>query len=672
MRILLNMRYNLRGQLTSINNSTRTNDGITNDETNDVFGIEILYDKQESTGLSNSQYYTGMISAVKWSAQSPANTDERSFKYNYDKLYRLSASQYQAKATNGTWTKHVDGFNESLTYDENGNIMSLLRKAVLANTVTTIDNLSYSYKNSDYNNQLENITDAITTNTTGYGYRNFAGTSSSTPYSHDDNGNLTVDLKKGTAISYNELNKPTMIRVSSTKKIEYRYDAAGTRISKTVTDNSSVKYIEYIGGYVIENGILSYYSMAEGRVRNEGNGFGLVLKMEYFITDHQGNTRVSFEDDGTSTNTAKLTQENSYYAFGMQMAGGYTPTNPNKKLYNAGSEWQDDIDGLADYYSTFFREYDPIIGRFNSVDPMAEATNEMTTYAYANNNPIMMNDPMGDLSRAEFYSVVNTLFNSMHGGSWSASAGYTYFSSEDEALGFGTAYMSQRSGGGGGGSRESGGATGGRSMSEFDFYSSYAGLKMRLDGYGNGIKYGKNKWGDFGFWTSGWEDGDAAGHGKLSEVKSWSYFTPLNNSFEGFQRNFPAFSDLVKNYPKDRNGEHQHPSSDRGMTNQCAIRVGFTFIKSGIKMSNYKTGPITSEGYPRGAKSLADWIWINYGRPKIMSLADFQKDYSDQTGIIFEFANEGYTDHIDLWNKGKTYSGFYTVSYKEIWFWPVK
>lgn len=136
--------------------------------------------------------------------------------------------------------------------------------------------------------------------------------------------------------------------------------------------------------------------MAEGRVRNEGNGYGLVLKMEYFITDQQGNTRVSFEDDGTGTNTAKLTQENSYYAYGMQMAGGYIPTtNPNKKLYNGGSEWQDDIEGLADYYSTFFREYDPVIGRFNGVDPIGEMTDAITSYAYANNNPVMMNDPLG-------------------------------------------------------------------------------------------------------------------------------------------------------------------------------------------------------------------------------------------------------------------------------------
>ena len=389
----VDMRYNIRGQLTSINNSTLTNDGLMNDETNDVFGMELFYDKQDG-GLSNSQYYTGMISAVKWKAASPANTDERSYKYSYDNLYRLTSATYQAK-TGSSWTKDQNGFNETLSYDENGNIKTLLRKSVISGTVTTIDDLTYYYKNSDKDNQLENISDAITTNSAGYGYRNYTNTNSSTPYDYDDNGSLKTDLKKGTTITYNELSKPTLIQISSTKKVEYRYDAAGTRISKYVYNNSSTvtKSFEYIGGYVIENDILSYYGMAEGRVRNEGGGFGLVMKMEYFITDQQGNVRVSFEDNSGS---ATLIQENSYYAFGMQMAGGYTPTtNPNKRLYNGQSEWQDDIDGLAEYYSTFFREYDAVIGRFNGVDPVSEMTDEISTYAYADNNPVMMNDPLG-------------------------------------------------------------------------------------------------------------------------------------------------------------------------------------------------------------------------------------------------------------------------------------
>ena len=51
---------------------------------------------------------------------------------------------------------------------------------------------------------------------------------------------------------------------------------------------------------------------------------------------------------------------------------------------------------MADYYSTFFREYDPVIGRFNGVDPMSESFESWTTYHYSYNNPINFNDPMGD------------------------------------------------------------------------------------------------------------------------------------------------------------------------------------------------------------------------------------------------------------------------------------
>ena len=35
--------------------------------------------------------------------------------------------------------------------------------------------------------------------------------------------------------------------------------------------------------------------------------------------------------------------------------------------------------------------------RFIAVDPKAEDSESMTTYQYAGNNPVMLNDPMGDL-----------------------------------------------------------------------------------------------------------------------------------------------------------------------------------------------------------------------------------------------------------------------------------
>jgi RHS repeat-associated protein len=533
----VDMRYNIRGQLTSINNSSRTNDGgVTNDETNDVFGMEILYDKLDATGLVNTQNYNGMISAVKWSTQTPVNPtpDVRSFKYTYDKLYRLTASTYQAKAYGGsTWTKDQDGFNEILGYDENGNIKTLLRKAVLGGAVTTIDNLTYSYRTGDTENQLDNLSDGIGTNATGYGFRNYTG--SSNAYTYDDNGNLTTDPKKGTVITYNEQNKPTQILQTSTlKTITYRYDAAGIRISKYVYNGSSTQTTEYVGGYTVENNNLSYYGMAEGRVvASPGPGSSTIYTMEYFITDQQGNTRVSFKDDGNGTNTAVVTQENSYYAFGMQMAGSYMPTNANKKLYNAGSMWQDDIEGLADYYSTFYREYDPVIGRFNCVDPLAESTDNITTYAYANNNPVMMNDPMGNSATPGSVDELQVQMQEEY-NAWHA----TLYGNRFEGL---WGYL--------GGTGSSDGSTQ-STMSEYEFYSTYQGMKIRMMDFGTGKGHGFDKWGNFGHWV-GIErvyDGNLApANGNTFEEvhvinKSWVWVQDSGNKYSRYRGMGNGFS----------------------------------------------------------------------------------------------------------------------------------
>jgi RHS repeat-associated protein len=70
----------------------------------------------------------------------------------------------------------------------------------------------------------------------------------------------------------------------------------------------------------------------------------------------------------------------------------------NKRKYNDGSELESkefsDGSGL-DLYSTEFRKYDHQIGRFIQIDALAEISFEYSTYAYSNNNPILLNDPLG-------------------------------------------------------------------------------------------------------------------------------------------------------------------------------------------------------------------------------------------------------------------------------------
>ncbi|MCP4177716.1 MAG: hypothetical protein GY756_08115 [bacterium] len=116
---------------------------------------------------------------------------------------------------------------------------------------------------------------------------------------------------------------------------------------------------------------------------------GDVYHYQYHLTDHLGNTRVTFDTDGN------VLQEDSYYPFGMTMNGlsftaqSLDPENKNKFLYN-GKELQDDH-GL-DWHDYGARMYDAQIGRFFTQDPLTQYS---SGYVYVGNNPISMIDPTG-------------------------------------------------------------------------------------------------------------------------------------------------------------------------------------------------------------------------------------------------------------------------------------
>ncbi|HEX4876276.1 MAG TPA: RHS repeat-associated core domain-containing protein [Chitinophagaceae bacterium] len=68
--------------------------------------------------------------------------------------------------------------------------------------------------------------------------------------------------------------------------------------------------------------------------------------------------------------------------------------NPeNKYKFNDGTELNTAFD--INLYETNFRSLDPQLGRFWQIDPMSESFEDLTLYGYANNNPILLNDPFG-------------------------------------------------------------------------------------------------------------------------------------------------------------------------------------------------------------------------------------------------------------------------------------
>ena len=411
----LDYRYNIRGQLLTVNNSTLSNDnGVTNSDNTDLFGMTYLYDGTDSNLANAKPSYTGRISVVKWSYKynNGANTsNERSYVYQYDKLGQLNSAMYAERAPSGSPTSppstspfnvNMDGFDESgIAYDDDGNITALKRNYSSNNGTggTPLDNLVYNYStnsNGTNNNpdQLQQVSDAVTT-ISAYGFNNVAVAPSTSSYVYDANGNLKSDPYKNISITYNLINKTDVIIAAgiSSSTISYTYSSENTVLKKQVATNGTVQTTDYIDEFIYTNGVVSSFTMPEGRVVYTGATF----KPEYIITDQQGNARFSFQDNGAGAPV--IIQENSYYAFGAVMPNSLVPSSSatnNNNLYDGGSEWQNAFQNLPDYYQTGARNYDPELGRFISVDPMAELSISLTNYHYAGNNPMMMNDPSGN------------------------------------------------------------------------------------------------------------------------------------------------------------------------------------------------------------------------------------------------------------------------------------
>jgi len=238
--------------------------------------------------------------------------------------------------------------------------------------------------------QLTSVYDS-TLNVQGFPYK------ASGTYTYDPNGNLLIDPYQGITMTYDVLNRTDSTKINGTTYITYTYDVSGSLIRKKAYNSGTLTQTDYIDGFVYTgNGTsqtLAYAPMPEGRL------LGTSLTQEYVITDPQGNARVAFQNNG---GMAKVTQENSYYGYGLMMPGSLVgfSSPPNKNLYNGGSEWQNDTKavnaGVPDYYQTFYRNYDPAIARFVSVDPEAEGAESMSDYHYAGDNPIVYNDPGGN------------------------------------------------------------------------------------------------------------------------------------------------------------------------------------------------------------------------------------------------------------------------------------
>ena len=402
--------YNVRSWLTGIDGS--------------LFKETLHYNELRSDRLgTDRRRFGGDVSSMEW--RSGAGTGTRSYDFAYDGLGRLVSADY------GEYGDHVVGYGTSYSYDNMGNLLSLSREGDMTSSLKGIvDNLSMTYDG----NMLASVSDsAPAPSVTGSAdFRD--GASMAVEYTYDRNGNMTSDLNRRiSSVSYNRQNRPARIKHSGgTETFTYLPD--GTKRGRTVLGKDRfLSRTEYRGNLVCADDTLKYILFDGGLIAMDR------AEPEYlfFLRDHLGSTRVVARSNG------KAVQVNHYYPYGMAYASGRM--SGNAEAHPVTGEGGNVIDGDLEIgggtggmelarpgasqpyrflgnelytsnslglYDFSARMYDPALGRFLSVDPMAEGYRHLSPYAYCAGNPVVYVDKDGQvIGRVVVGAVVGAAIN---------------------------------------------------------------------------------------------------------------------------------------------------------------------------------------------------------------------------------------------------------------------
>src|SRR5690606_10056838 len=154
---------------------------------------------------------------------------------------------------------------------------------------------------------------------------------------------------------------------------------------------------------------LTYYMPMQKVIKSlppdgpQENVFTRTLKEKvYELTDQLGNVRAGVSDEKHVTLTAGVPGDfepdviagNNYYPFGMLMPGRSFRSDEYRYGFN-GMEKDDEVKDPGNSYDFGARMYDPRIGRWLSIDPLAFKFPSLSTYNFAGNSPIYNVDPDG-------------------------------------------------------------------------------------------------------------------------------------------------------------------------------------------------------------------------------------------------------------------------------------
>ncbi|SDS14977.1 intein N-terminal splicing region/RHS repeat-associated core domain-containing protein [Jiangella sp. DSM 45060] len=331
-------------------------------------------DREDQSVYSDLRYAYDPAGNVTRIADLPSGGTADVQCFSYDYLRRLTKA-FTATDT-GCDTPDLpptsggtDNYHHEYTYDLTGNRTSLVRTRLSSAGTENLATTTYAYPAAG-SPQPHTLTSSTAGSTT-------------TSYTYDNTGNtLTAGSKSYTW----DVEGRVKTASTSAGASSFIYTADGDRLVRRDPDTVTI----YLPGHDLElnratNAVSArrYYSFGGQTISVRSPSGGL----QDLYADHNGSADTAIDADSSSVKNKDRDPFGNYRG-----STGSVGTFPTDRGFHTGIE--DDATGLIQMGA---RAYDPVIGRFLSVDPVIDhmMPQQMHGYAYANNSPITGSDPTG-------------------------------------------------------------------------------------------------------------------------------------------------------------------------------------------------------------------------------------------------------------------------------------
>ncbi len=241
----------------------------------------------------------------------------------------------------------------------------------------------------------------------------------SSTYTYDANGNVAT--RNGLANTWTSYNLPSVLQASVsgvTLKTTLVYGPEHERVGQQAFELNGTELTSYVGGILEKMGASTtqllywrhYVNTPTGRTIIVSRNSDLSTSTSLVLSDHLGSS-----DAIINGVTGALNVQESFSPFGLRRQSNWAAGIPTywdqvaiTENTRHGFTGHDQLDNVGLIHMNG-RVYDPVVGRFMSVDPdPGEPGNSqrLNPYSYVSNRPLVATDPTGFADSTVFNDVI--------------------------------------------------------------------------------------------------------------------------------------------------------------------------------------------------------------------------------------------------------------------------